>query len=251
MSSGASSDSGPRTPGPFKRRFDRWVESGTGYHVLLILLFWMLLSQPGARSGPDPSLWGTLITTGVFAVALVAVAGNRKVLIVGGVLLVPSLLFAIFEVSTHWSQSVAGQVSALAFLTLITWTFLWRIFSHETVTGATLSAAACVYLFLGIAWSFAYQIVATVDPFSFTGLTDPQRELFYFSFVTLTTLGFGDIAPASPAARALVTVEALVGQLFLVITIARLVTLYGHGARMKPGATEASLAEPGDEPGPK
>ena len=200
----------------------------------------MLLAQPGGRSGPDRSLWGTVITTGVFAVALFAVAGNRKVLIVGGLLLVPSV---IFDVSTHWSQSVAGQGAALAFLALITGTFLRRIFSHETVTGATLSAAACVYLFLGIAWSYAYQIVATVDPASFTGLVDPQRELFYFSFVTLTTLGFGDIAPASPAARALVTVEALVGQLFLVITIARLVTLFGHGLRVEPGAGEASLED--------
>jgi len=243
MTSRAPSGGGPRTPGRFKRRFDRWVESGTGYHVLLILLFWMLLAQPGGRSGPDRSLWGTVITTGVFAVALFAVAGNRKVLIVGGLLLVPSVIFAIFDVSTHWSQSVAGQGAALAFLALITGTFLRRIFSHETVTGATLSAAACVYLFLGIAWSYAYQIVATVDPASFTGLVDPQRELFYFSFVTLTTLGFGDIAPASPAARALVTVEALVGQLFLVITIARLVTLFGHGLRVEPGAGEASLED--------
>ena len=230
---GRSGSSG-RATGPWLRgRFERWVERGAGYHVLLVLLFWMLLAQPGGRSGPNPSLVGTLVTTGVFAVALVAVAGNRKVLIVGGVLLVPSVIFAVFEVSTHWSQSLVGQGAALAFLALITWTFMCRIFSQQTVTGATLSAAACVYLFLGIAWSFAYQMVATLEPASFTGLVDPQRELFYFSFVTLTTLGFGDITPASPTARALVMVEALAGQLFLVITIARLVTLYGHGIRVE------------------
>ena len=67
-----------------------------------------------------------------------------------------------------------------------------------------------------------------MDPAALSGLEGPPHELFYFSFVTLTTLGFGDIAPASQAARALVVVEALVGQLYLVITLARLVTLYGH-----------------------
>ena len=80
----------------------------------------------------------------------------------------------------------------------------------------------------------------TLDPGALAGLEGSAHEIFYFSFVTLTTLGFGDITPATRVARAMVTVEALVGQLYLVITLARLVTLYGHRV-----ATDST----GDPPG--
>lgn len=188
----------------------------------------MLLVQPGGRPGEDPSLIARLVTIGVFGTALFSVAGNRVILILGGILLLPTTVLAVLDMSGVWTGSLAGQAFSLAFLALISGTFLHRIFSHETVTSATLSAAACVYLFLGIGWSYAYQILVSLDPGALAGLEGPAHELFYFSFVTLTTLGFGDITPVSQAARAMVTVEALVGQLYLVITVARLVTLYGH-----------------------
>lgn len=224
-------------------RIRGWAGSGAGYHLLLAFLFWMLLVQPGGQGGAEPSLVSRLVSIGVFATALFAVAGNRTVLVLGTILLLPPLVLTVLAPGGAWAGSLVGQGFGLAFLVLITGTFLRRIFSHETVTAATLSAAACVYLFIGIGWSYGYRILVGLDPTSMAGLDGSGHDLFYFSFVTLTTLGFGDITPVSRAARAMVTVEALVGQLYLVITVARLVALYGHRV------TTVSLQDPGPEGG--
>jgi hypothetical protein len=91
--------------------------------------------------------------------------------------------------------------------------------------------AVAAYLLLGLAWSFAYELamLGSADAVHFadaTGFPAAQvPRLVYFSFVTLTTLGYGDIVPVSPAARSLAVTEALIGQLFPAILIARLVSL--------------------------
>ena len=105
-----------------------------------------------------------------------------------------------------------------------------------------LAGAICLYLLLGLVWAIAYGFLMVLDPTSlnvplhFTSAGQdsgsPFSILTYFSFVTLTTLGFGDISPVSPMARNLVWLEAVVGQLFVAITIARLVSLnVAHGSR--------------------
>jgi len=86
-----------------------------------------------------------------------------------------------------------------------------------------------VYLLLGLLWAVWYDSIEVLQPGSF-GVSAQKGEaslpqLAYFSFTTLTTLGFGDIVPLRSLARSLVMLEALVGQLFPVILIARLVTL--------------------------
>jgi Ion channel len=85
------------------------------------------------------------------------------------------------------------------------------------------------YLLLGLLWGVWYEIIELLQPGSFAVASQKAQaglpQLAYFSFTTLTTLGFGDIVPLSPLARSLVILEALVGQLFPVILIARLVTM--------------------------
>jgi hypothetical protein len=89
-------------------------------------------------------------------------------------------------------------------------------------------AAVSAFLLLGIVWTYAYFFLDMANPLSFKG---PQAELnrddfFYFSFVTLATLGYGDIVPVTRPARSLAILEALMGQLYLAILIARLVGAY-------------------------
>jgi hypothetical protein len=93
-----------------------------------------------------------------------------------------------------------------------------------------------VYLLLGLIWSLAYQLIAFLAPDAFSiqgsvGLSskDPlQSHLFYFSFITLTTLDYGDIVPVHPMARFLVMLEGVTGQLFPAILIAQLVSSHTH-----------------------
>jgi hypothetical protein len=82
---------------------------------------------------------------------------------------------------------------------------------------------------MGLLWAFAYEVVELLQPGSFSLKTqssgDTLSQLAYFSFTTLTTLGFGDILPVNPLARSLTVLEGLVGQLFPLILIARLVAM--------------------------
>ena len=113
-------------------------------------------------------------------------------------------------------------------LLFICFVILRRIAKHPVVTSATVSASLVVYLASGVIWAKAYWLVDHFYPDSFTGpsgsgVLDVQRDLFYYSYVTLATLGYGDINPVGPAARSLAITEAIVGQLYLVVLVAGLV----------------------------
>lgn len=90
--------------------------------------------------------------------------------------------------------------------------------------------AICVYLLLGIFWFLLYRITFSINPDNFTdlqvGVDNPDFTLLYFSFTTLTTVGYGDITPTASAAMGLANLESIMGQLFPAIFIARLVGLY-------------------------
>jgi hypothetical protein len=105
-----------------------------------------------------------------------------------------------------------------------------RILRHDVIGTETILGAVCVYVLLGIAFAGIY---AGMDDFDkgtfFAQHVHPAAnvEFLYFSFITLTTVGFGDLTPGTDAARVIVTFEALLGQVFLVTLVARLVSMYG------------------------
>ncbi len=108
-----------------------------------------------------------------------------------------------------------------------------QVFRSGPVTVHRISGAVVVYLLLGVMWALLYQLLVFLEPgaLQFPGSisTDQpavlRQALTYFSFVTLTTVGYGDITPVHPAAKLLVMYEALAGQLYPAIILARLVSL--------------------------
>ncbi len=118
------------------------------------------------------------------------------------------------------------------------------LFRPQMVTLETIAASLCGYLLLGMLWARVYSVAFQLDDrsFSFSGTIEPGSldlggeqtdTALYLSFVTLTTLGYGDITPAKTATRMLCTVEAVTGQLYLAVLVARLVGLHiaaGSGA---------------------
>jgi hypothetical protein len=122
-------------------------------------------------------------------------------------------------------RTMAG-IATLASVALICWALLTQIFRSGIVTSARVQGGVAVYLLLGLGWAHCYQIANRLTPGSFqssVGNFFSVVEWYYYSFATLTTLGYGDIVPIKPVSRSLAIGEALTGQLYLTVLIARLV----------------------------
>ena len=175
-----------------------------------------------------------------------------------GKILLASMVFAVstqwlIYVYDHKELEVANQAATLVFLLAMVLGLSARVYRQGEVGGHRLQGAVALYLLLGYVWTFAYALLLHADPTAIQRASGesvrgavvvaeapategamqgpepskglPIGDLNHFSFVTLTTLGYGDILPVSQAARSLAALEALIGQLFLAIVVARLVAL--------------------------
>ncbi len=133
-------------------------------------------------------------------------------------------------------DAVVGVASLILGVLLIATPFVIvrRIAQHEIITGTTMWGAIAAYLALGIAFSFIFATIHSLDPDAFKAVIDGGLgEFNYFSFVTMTTLGYGDITPVTDVARAVVVFQTVMGQIFLVVVVARVVSLLGTGRTMR------------------
>lgn len=125
---------------------------------------------------------------------------------------------------TAWAPKIVGVI-VFSYIVAVIFMYLIR---QEEVTADMVMAAASEYMLIGIMFSYIYSLIEAVHPGSFN-LQNSQgdRSVFlYFSFVTLTTAGYGDILPVSAPARSLAILEQVTGQLFIAVLVARLVGLY-------------------------
>jgi voltage-gated potassium channel len=158
---------------------------------------------------------------------------RRQRLAAGALALLTIVLFPLWKLTDSEPLLLAALGSALGFQFVVAGCFVQALFRRQDhVTIDTLFAAVAAYLLFGVAWSFAFAMLELAAPGSFAVAGaqpfDPARfdRFLGFSFITLTTLGYGNVAPASPQADALATFEAVVGQIYLAVVIARLVGLH-------------------------
>ena len=124
-----------------------------------------------------------------------------------------------------------SDVLAVLLLLILIFLVLVQVFREGPITGYRIQGAIVVYMLMGVGWAVAYQVVLHLAPGAFSFAQTPptaglmERALIYYSYVTLTTVGYGDITPLHPFARSLAMAEALTGQLYPAILIARLVSL--------------------------
>lgn len=166
-----------------------------------------------------------------------------------------SLMFAIPALVTSplaWYYQTDGmKLIHVAFIFLLLGyvlvAILKDVFRKGVVTGEKICGAICGYLLIGVIWSFVYTLIANFDPHAFASNANVASDAIirgepnvhtYYSFVTLSTLGYGDITPVNSAARTFSWLEAIVGQLYLAVLIARLVGL--HIAHEMKGDTAAT-----------
>ena len=205
----------------------------TNFFYLLGALLFLLITVPLAQDlGFEESpmtraiVYTVLLLTGVWSLR-------------GGRLYLAGFVFVIAGIAL---SAIATSIDAPALYyasTLAIFGFLIVAISHalkQVVFGTELNVnrlvgAICVFLLLGIIWSFAYSMLELAVPGSFSGLDpghDPRSDSswLYFSFVTLTTLGYGDITPESATARTFAFMQAVVGQFYIAVLVAGLVSAY-------------------------
>jgi Ion channel len=206
----------------------------------LVALILMLFVAPFVNDlGYGPAIDTVLITL-VLILGVLAVGRSRRTLALALVLMLPAVVVRwVDHLQPHLLPPEIQCITALAFVSFVEFQLLYFIFRTRQVNSEVLCAGISGYLLLGIMWMSAYMLVSGMTPvdavhpgaFAFNVGTTPthplsQFEAYYFSFITLSTVGYGDITPLSHPARALAMTEAMTGTLYMAVLISRLVALY-------------------------
>jgi Ion channel len=181
---------------------------------------------------------GELIVSGLFSLVLlagiVAVADRKRVLVIAIVLAIPAIAGRwINHFRPELIPPALFLVAGLILIAFVVGNLLRFVLRAPSVNTEVLCASISAYLMLGLMWTMAYWLVDQLTPggaFSFNTNAGTQSmngfNAFYFSFITLSTVGYGDITPLSRIARWLAALEAMTGLLYVAVLIARLVSLY-------------------------
>ena len=167
----------------------------------------------------------------IFIATIYAVSQKRYHIIIAAILMIPAL-FAVWipDIPTNNTPLTIGYICGLIVFAFAVISILNYIFNEETVTRQTISAAVAVYLLIALMWSFIYRLIENLYPASFAvahaKLEGAENIYLYFSLVTITTLGYGDITPIGSQALSLAVLEAITGQIYLVVVVAWFVGLY-------------------------
>jgi hypothetical protein len=196
---------------------------------LLLILLYPFLTGIGSRD----ELF-RLLAVIVFCTALYAVMGRGRVTVIALALGGPAILIRVFNLlQNHTYLKIPDEILGLTFLFYVTSVLVWSILKDPSVTTDTLAGAISAYFLLGISFGVAYMTIESILPGSFKDSIQPGKvlspsEFTFFSFVTLTTTGYGDIVPWGPHARALSIIESVIGVMYPAVLIGRLVGMHGR-----------------------
>lgn len=204
--------------------------------VLLVLLATSIFIVPTIlREGTSFHLLEDVMMTLILVSGVVAIADHRK-------LAITLAVFAAIAIAVRWTEWFVGaglllivrHASTMAACVVLACAVGINVFASGRSIADRVFGAIVLYLLIGLIAAFVYASIHGINPDAFSKLpsaNDDISDWLYFSFVTLTTLGYGDITPIARSARAIAMLEALVGQLYPAIIIARFVSLPGSLAK--------------------
>jgi hypothetical protein len=198
--------------------------------VLLVLLLLLTFVVPSAvQSVFQAELLIDVLLTCVLVTGTLAVSANRPLMLGMAVL-------AAIALALRWSEwilpgallPIVRESSVIITLFVLAIAVALNVFSSSTDLSERIVGTVILYLLIGLIWAIGYMAIAIRNPSAFYQTREvafPITNWIYFSFVTLTTVGYGEILPVSRLARSLATLEALIGQLYPAIIIARMVSM--------------------------
>ncbi|HVJ58099.1 MAG TPA: potassium channel family protein [Terrimicrobiaceae bacterium] len=216
-------------PVPRRLRFHRFSTVELLVALVLLFLFFPFVEEV---EGGDVII--SILLSLVLLSAVLAVADRKGVFFIALVLVIPAIAGKWIS---HFRPDLVPPpvflIAGLALIAFVVANLLRFVLRAPSVNTEVLCASISAYLMLGLLWTVAYWLVAQVTPnaFAFNTNTGTKETMvgfnaFYFSFITLSTVGYGDIAPVSRIARWLAATEAMTGLLYVTVLIARLVSLY-------------------------
>ena len=223
------------------------------YALLLVHLLLLPVLQVATEGHPRAEII-SIAAEQVILVAAAAMIGGRRMLLLGVPLCLPGVATALAvvaggDIPAAWSHTwaIARSLSFIIPIMTISLLILVDVLAAERVVFDMICGALCVYVLLGMCWANVYVLLERIAPGSFTVdfaryQVDPVRDPFapmgvflYYSFVTLTTVGYGDIVPSSATARWLVWVQAVFGQFYMAVFVARLIGMQAPAAEAPAG----------------
>ncbi len=216
---------------------ESWSEERKLTGLLIALTFDTVIGYPLVNvlgSSVAIQLTNDLVLSAVLLLGLFALTRHNiaRTVLGGIILIVISVRSARFVLGAHWLRGWDILLSLVAIIAFVSITLRY-VYKEGRVTSQRIQAAVAAYLLITLAFALGYMLISFLIPGAFgfadkaPNIDDPRFGYIfhYFSISTITTLGYGDIVPVHPFARTLATVEALVGQLFPAILLARLVSL--------------------------
>jgi len=199
--------------------------------IFLVFVAPILERYSGIRWLMDMALGAVLVLT------ILSLANQRVVAFSGVVLACIGYSGQLLDTQPMLQAWTNGAL--VLFFILSSMMIFRHVLKTRRVTTNTIWAALCVYIFMGLLWAFAYTILMRLNPGSFLAPDElllgtgqlSISDFIYYSFITLTTVGYGDITPVSAAARSLSSFEAVAGQMYLTVLVARLVGMHISYAR--------------------
>ena len=211
-----------------------------GYVFMLASLLLILAFFPFFNQEPLAQVAFNVIFSLIFLSSLYTISVSKREFYIGLIFCIPALItrWLTYYLTDPFSV-ILNYVVTFFFFTFMIVAIFYAIFKVKKVSMNMVYGATCVYLLMGIAWAIIFALIDYFVPSAFQGidnspfqqgsldmLTFRFENLLYYSFVTLTTLGYGDIIPLFPGAQFLSIIEAITGQLYIATVIARLLGIY-------------------------
>ncbi len=202
------------------------------FQNLLTWLLVYLIISPFIEKLPHANIFITVSISLVLFFGVYAIGKESKLRKWTIITLTISLILLWIDVLRLVSYPrIFNTFITLVYVSMLIYSFSRYVYTSKEVNTSLICAALCLYLFIGTFWGYLYEALEIIKPGSFGGelinnaetCVELREHFQYFSFVTLTTLGYGDILPKTPSAAALCRAEAIMGQFFMAVLVARLV----------------------------